>query len=183
VEQSITEESRVAGFARIVNLLQSYSLRFNTWLALIVSVWMFLTIFQVVFDVTGRYVFSAPLPATFSISEVMIVFFVYMGLTYTEAKGRNIRVDALSKHLPRRLQDLFEVIFLIGGLIIIALIIWQTFLTASQALQYRQTALDYPVPLYPGKFAISLGFFLLFIQYFLNLLTKVTALTARKESK
>jgi TRAP-type transport system small permease protein len=171
------------GFARTIEIMQSFSLKFNAWIAIIFSVWMFLTIFQIVIDVAGRYLFSAPLKATYSISEVMIVFFVYMGLTYTETKGGNIRIDFLINRFPRKLQDSLEILFLIGGLVIIALIIWQTFLTASQALQYRQTALDYPIPLYPGKFAISAGFFLLFIQFLLNLFTKISTLSTGKEHK
>lgn len=179
MEQSVTKQN---GFARTVEIMQSYSFRFNTWVAVVFSIWMFLTIFQIVFDVIGRYVFSMPLKGTFSVSEIMIVFFVYMGLTYVEAKGGNIRIDALSKYLPRTWQDVLEILFIIGGLVIIALIIWQTFNTAAQALRYRQTALDYPIPIYPGKFAISVGFSLLFIQYFLNLLTKISSLASRKES-
>ena len=65
-----------------------------------------LMVFYVTADVTGRYVFNSPLPASFEISAMSLVFIVYWSLAYVQARGGHLRLGFLSRRsgaarLPR----------------------------------------------------------------------------------
>ncbi len=160
--------------------LRKLSTRFNTLLALIVASWCFLTMFQIVGDVTGRYLFSHPIPATYSMSGIMMVFLVFFGLTYLETLNGNILVDIFKKRFSYRWQAALELIFSIFALFILSLLTWQNFNEALQAWRVKLAALDYSIPLYPAKFAVALGFLLMFIHTFINFGIKLLNLTSTR---
>jgi TRAP-type C4-dicarboxylate transport system permease small subunit len=171
------------GFTTALRKLRTFSLRFHTALALVGGIWLSLTMFQVVADVTGRYLLARPLPATYAIGEIMLVFLVYMGVTYTEVIGGHTRILLISDRLPRRWQILLEIVFLFVGLPILFLFTWYSFCFALRSWKLNEVALDFDIPLYPGKFIICIGFFFLSFQYFLNLLSKLHELIGSKRNE
>lgn len=170
-------QTKILAFLESLRIL---SVRINTLLALIVASWCFLTMFQIVGDVTGRYLFSHPIPGTYTMSGIMVVFLVFLGITYLESLHGNIRVDLLDKWLADRWGTGLELMFSMFALFMLALLTWQNFNEALQAWRVRLAALDYPIPLYPAKFAISFGFLLMFIHILINFCLKLLNLTSSK---
>ena len=111
----------------------------------------------------------------------MLVFLVYMGATYTEIKDGHVKVSFISARFDKKWQNALDIFFLVGGVTILPLLTWQTFDSAMHSLEIREMALDYPIPVYPSKFVIPLGFFFLSIQFLLNLTTRVFELVKHKQ--
>ena len=176
---SIKKEHRLMVFLKA---LRKFSLRFPTGLALIGGVWLFLIMFQVVGDVTGRYIFLKPIPATYLLGEIMLVFLVFCGATYTEISGGHIRLLIINERFSPKWQALLDIIFLLGGLVILILLTWQTFGFAMRSWQFREVFFDYPIPIYPVKFIVSIGCFIFSIQYLLKLYTKIAYLARNRKS-
>jgi TRAP-type C4-dicarboxylate transport system permease small subunit len=165
--------SKGSGFYRFLEKFQALYLRFNTWVTLLGSIWLFLVMFQVTGDVTGRYLFLSPIPGTTVLSVIMLVFVVYLGAAYTEIKAGHIRVDMIAERFPMRSRKILNIIWTILGLSILPLFTWQTFILAMRSWQNNEVSIEFPIGLYYGKFAMSAGFFLLTIQFILHLLLQL----------
>jgi TRAP-type mannitol/chloroaromatic compound transport system permease small subunit len=175
--------NKECGFVRVLKVLQSHSLRFHKKLTIAVCLLLFLTMFLITGDVAGRYLLGKPIPGTLIIGCCMIVFLVYLSATYTEIMGGHIRVEMISARLSRKLQTLLDIIWVICGLVVLPLLTWQAFLMGLRSWRLGEISLDFPIPLYPVKFAVCAGFFFLFIQFVLNLCFKVIELfTVGKEN-
>ena len=55
-----------------------------TWSAQISSILLFVLVFLITLDVIGRYAFDSPIPGTFEVTEVLMVFIVFLAFAYTE---------------------------------------------------------------------------------------------------
>jgi TRAP-type mannitol/chloroaromatic compound transport system permease small subunit len=172
--------SKERGFAAFLKLVQRCSLRFHKGLTIAVSLWAFLTIFQVTGDVVGRYVFLSPIPGTYVIAGIMLVFLVYLSASYTEMIGGHIRIDLISARLSHKWRAILEIVGIIFGLFGLSLLTWQALLMALRSWHLNEIALDFPFPIYIGKFAIFVGFLFLSVQFVLNLCTKLIELVAAK---
>ena len=53
------------------------------------------------------------------------------------------------------------------------LLVWQTFLLAMASWRTGEMAMDILLPIYPGKFVISIGFALWAIQIVVSILKKI----------
>ena len=70
------------------------------------SVMLFFLMAVTVVDVTGRYVFNAPLPGSSEITELLMAVLVYTGLPGVSRLEKHISVDLLDSVTPARLTKL-----------------------------------------------------------------------------
>ena len=70
---------------------------------------IFFMMFHITADVAGRYLFNNPIPATYEITEMLMVLVVFLGLGYTQASRSHIRVETVVRFLPPKGQVIAEV--------------------------------------------------------------------------
>jgi TRAP-type C4-dicarboxylate transport system permease small subunit len=135
---------------------------------------LFVFMFMVVSDVTGRYLFSKPVPATTEVGSTVLAFVIFMGLALTMANKQHVRVEILIDHLPRRWRFWLEVFALVLCFAVVFSMVWYglPFLIAS--IKIREAYPTWGVPLYMAKAALFFGTLLFAIQIlimFVKLLT------------
>ncbi len=143
---------------------QSLWSKFIRGLAFIVAVWLLLEVFHITLDTFSRYIFNKPFQGTVTISIMMLLFLVYLGAPFCENMRGHIRVDILSERFSKRFQRRLDLIWLLLALSLMPLLIRQTFLVAMHSFHTGETAMDINLPMYPGKFVITIGFTLWAVQ-------------------
>lgn len=167
--QNHKDSNRPGGFDRFKTLW----FKFIRGLAFIVAVWLLLEVFHITFDTFSRYVFSKPFQGTITISIMMLMFLVYLGAAYCENVRAHIRVDILFRRFSKHWRSRLDVIWLVLALSLMPLLIWQTFLLALHSYRTGEMAMDIALPVYPGKFVISIGFALWAVQLVVSIIEKI----------
>ncbi len=92
---------------RIAAKIQTFCEVLLTYLSSLVT--LFLTI-MIVVDVTGRYFFNKPLPATWEIGELCMPYIVFFPFAYALARGNHVRVGLIKNLFSTQVQKIFEII-------------------------------------------------------------------------
>jgi len=128
----------------------------------------------IVADVAGRSMFDSPLHGATEISELLLVALVFLGLASAQQKRQNYAIDVASRHLPVRLQVGLEHL---GYLFCLLLTIGLAGFTTHQAMaSYARGEAGFgimPFPIWPARFLLAGGLWLLALQFVCDLLRYV----------
>lgn len=122
-----------------------------------------------VWHVIGRKFFSAPVFGYIDIVEVMMAFLVFLAIGYTERLGGHIRMELLMLQLKGRALALFELVSVLLGLIVVAIIGYYSWTHAMRALQLGDSSIDAEIPLWPSKMIVPVALTLLFLRLLVSL--------------
>ncbi len=139
--------------------------RFLTFLNAISGYILFFMMLLITVDVTGRYVFSSPIPGTLEFTEFLIVFVVFFSLAYVQLTKRHICVELVTQRLPRRVGDGLAVVVLVIAAVFFLLMGWQSWFAGVSSFEYREASDGLvQIPVYPPKLAIPFGAVLIAFQ-------------------
>jgi TRAP-type C4-dicarboxylate transport system permease small subunit len=147
--------------------------RINKVIVAVCGIVLFIFMFMVVGDVTGRYLFSKPVPATTEIGSTVLAFVIFLGLAFALANNKHIRVDILINRLPRRWQFWLELFALVLCFIVVFSIVWYGLPFLISSIKIKEVYPTWGVPQYYAKGALFVGALLFAIQIlirFANLL-------------
>jgi TRAP-type mannitol/chloroaromatic compound transport system permease small subunit len=149
--------------------------RFHTALGWMSCILLFLMMFYIVSDVTGRYLFLQPMPGTIMLTQSVLVFAVFLSLAHVLIRKEHVRVMIVHERLPSQLRFSLDILAFTIGFFVMLIVAWRTLPSAIYAFQhleygYGETGLTFPLPTYPAKFAVFFGSALLCIQFFIELL-------------
>ena len=163
---------------KLNKLFEAYS-RFIvalTWPALVVASIMVLLI---VYNITGRYIFKAPLFGTLEMIEMGIVVVVFFVVAYTEVRRAHVRVELVISKLPSRVQIILESIMKFISAVFFALISWQAGVLMWSRLFPKIRATDLVgIPIGPFMGVIAFGSMLLSIQLLIHCYQGLSSLKA-----
>ena len=154
--------------AKIVSVLRSIEkalAQINTAVVVACGVLLFLFMFMVVGDVTGRYTFSSPIPGTMEIGEIVLAFVIFLGWAAVLANNQHIRVLILVDRLPPRWRPWMEMFALAVGLAMMFPIAWHSLTFAMDSYITKEIGFTYSIPRYPGKMALFVGSTLFAVQF------------------
>ncbi len=134
------------------------------------SVALFSMMAITVIDVIGRYLFNKPVLGAFELTEFLVLILIFSFLAYTEAQKRHICVEIISDLLPRRVQFVCSVINYTICLLVFALITYMSVDKALELMQTGETSPNLVIPNYPFVFFITLGSFVMCIEYVKDLI-------------
>lgn len=139
----------------------------SRWSSRVLLFLMIPMIFLTMYDVTLRYVFRSSTHWAYDLSWMMYSAFYILGGAYTLVEGGHINVDVLLVRLPTRTQYFLNAVYLLVLLIPFTIIVliysipWAWHATVT--LECAEHSLWRPY-VYPIKWTLPLGFFLLFLQ-------------------
>ena len=131
----------------------------------IAAIIVFVMMFLITADVILRYVFNRPLHGTYQLAEFMMVGAVYFGVAYVQSHREHINIDVATSWLPPKGQLTLDIFGQLIGIVIFAIITWQT----GRVAWHTWRIADYTMgivqwPLWPAKAVVALGAGLLCIQ-------------------
>ncbi len=116
------------------------------WLSGVVVVML---LFWTVVDVVGRRFFSAPLRGTVELTEVAMIFIIFLGLAYAEENDDHVSVDLLYSRLLPKSKFKMLVLSSTISLSLVTLMTYQLYVYSQVLATAGQTTPRRGIPLWP----------------------------------
>ncbi len=131
---------------------------------------LFVTI-MLVADISVRFLFGKPLPASYEISEVLMPYIVMFAFPYALTMSIHVRVTLLTDRLSRKAQLYCEILGNTLSLIMCVLLtywswlrFWESFLIGEEILA------PVSIPWWIGKLGMPIAFGMFGLRFFLKLI-------------
>ena len=134
---------------------------------------LFLMMLLTVSDVFLRAALSKPIIGTTEITEQMMVLVVFLGFGWCCLQGRHVSVDLLVSRYPRGAQKIIDIITIFIGLVLVAILCWQTVMTTLIMQRLGITASYIGVPKYPFYAMTAVGWAVFFLAIASHLIQKI----------
>ncbi|MBX9588149.1 MAG: TRAP transporter small permease [Hyphomonadaceae bacterium] len=120
-------------------------------------------------QIFGRKLFNTPIFGYIDIVEIAMSALVFLGLAYTERLGGHIRMELFVSYLRGRWLWMFELIGVLIGLFIVAVLIFYSYQHAMRAYYSGDSSIDAQLLLWPSKLIVSVSLALLFLRLLVSL--------------
>lgn len=144
--------------------------------ALLSGIGIFLMMMLGVVQIFSRKLFNAPILGYIDMVEIMMTFLVFLGLAYTERLGGHIRMEIFVNQLSRRALWLFELIGVVVGLFVVAVLIKYSWDHALRAYYSGDSTIDAQYLWWPSKMVVPASLTLLFIRLLVSFIGYVRLL-------
>lgn len=136
---------------------------------------LFVLMLLVVAHVIGRYFFSLPILGSVELIEFLMVLVVFLGLAECARKRGNVCVELLLDLMPKRVQIFVDAFTCLLGVLIVALITWQSAVQVKVYWDSGHVSGVHHIPHYPFAVVMVLGwaaFDLVLIVHFVGFLRR-----------
>jgi TRAP-type C4-dicarboxylate transport system permease small subunit len=131
---------------------------------------VFLTL-MITIDVTCRYLFNTPIPASAEATELIMPYIAFGALAYTLAKGSHVRITLLNERSSKPVQVVLGILASVVGFVFCAYLTYKGWLFFWESFVIREEMLAIiKLPWWFGKFAMPLGYLFLTLRFLFNLL-------------
>lgn len=124
-------------------------------------------------DVILRYCFNSPFAWSYEITELLLVFIVFLGLLHVQTMKGHVKVDILVSRLPSKPRYVVEIIVAIVSFILVFLMAWQAFETVKTQLVSKLSTGILLIPIYPFVVVAGCGLVLLCIGFLKDIIDSV----------
>lgn len=133
----------------------------------------------IVTDVVVRYVTSRSVPGVIEYSELALVAIAYLAFANAEATGAHIRVDSMTRLMPRQLRVVAVLVSHLGVVAMLGYFTWVTGVKALESFQIGEVRLGAVyAPVWPGRAVIPLGYAALALMFLATTVDKVRRLVS-----
>jgi TRAP-type C4-dicarboxylate transport system permease small subunit len=137
-----------------------------------------LIMLAVTVDVTGRFIFNHPIHGATELSELLLVAMVFFGLALTQQNRQNYAIDILTRHLPPSMQWVLSFLGFLFCLGIVVVLAWFGTRQALDAFDRGEVGIGIiPFPIWPARFILAAGLWMLSLQFVCDILRHVTGST------
>jgi TRAP-type C4-dicarboxylate transport system permease small subunit len=107
-----------------------------------------------------RYVFNSPEPISYEFSKMFLLLSFVLALAAVERQDRFLRCDLLLERVSENVRNILSnIISPILGITFFSIITWISFGDTLRAIEINQHSLStWPVPLFPVKLLIPVGY-------------------------
>lgn len=124
-------------------------------LTLAAAVILFALMVVVVIDVTGRYVFNAPLPGGFELVKLGMGVLAFAALPLVTLRDRHITVDLVSAALPPAMQGLQRASVQVMSIAVLCGLSWRLWAEGGKLARWGETTATLGLPMAPLAYAMA----------------------------
>lgn len=129
--------------------MERISLIINRFLTHVGSIALAGLMFLTVADVFGRYFLSRPVPGTFELTELFMVFIVFLALGLAQHHNEHISLDLAYNYFPQRLKEHANVLIDVVNLAVMAAVTWQLYEYSARMSEGTYTTAVLQLPIQP----------------------------------
>ena len=111
----------------------------------------------IIVDVTGRYVFNAPLYGSLDLTVVLLVLAVSCAIGYGGRTGAHVTADMVTTVIGPRFEWVSAIVIKTMAAAITALWSWRLFVTGSTAGRLEESTQLLNIPFQPIYYALGVG--------------------------
>jgi len=129
-------------------------------------------------DVIGIKIFKSPIPGAIEIVAFLGVVITAFSIAYTQSQHAHIQVEFFVPHLPGRLRAGVAAFTSLLGIILFALLCWQSIEYGLSLMASGEVSMPSRIPFYPFVYAIAfccIPICLILLVEFLKSIMKVVA--------
>ena len=173
---------------KVIKILTRWIKRAHQGLVIFAGSLIVAMAFLATYGSVRRYVFNAPEPVSYELSKMFLLFSFVLAITAVEIQNRFLRCDLLLERFPQKIRNIISnILSPILGITFFGIITWISFSDTLRAFQINQhSQSSWPVPLYPIKIMIPVGYgflcFVLLIRLIYGLLLLKTPSVELQES-
>ncbi len=132
------------------------------------------------FDVLMRYFLDQPQLFVDELTSFLLVALIFLGTGPTFQKGGHIQVDLLTSRLNSRTQDRLRIITLLIGILLLAIIIYETWISTVVAFRLGRVSAVMLYPLWIAMGFVPLGLILMVFFMAVKLISVISGKEDRK---
>ena len=155
--------------AKIGNGIVFISKKINAISGLIVLLLMILT----TVDVISRYLFNTPIRGTYDVSGLMALVIISLALAQTQVEKGHINITLFTDIMPQRIGSWIKAIISFTCLTTSIIVAWQSYLYGLSLFSVGEASQTEKIPFAPFAFTISVGFIILGLAQFIDLIESV----------
>ena len=106
-------------------------------------------------DVWGRYIFNAPVPGGFEITELMMATLIFAGLPLVTLNDEHISVDLIDQFFPRSLLRWRDALVGILCTVMVAVLSHRMWLKAQEQAEYGDMTAALYIPVAPVTYFMA----------------------------
>ena len=125
-------------------------------------------------------IFQVPVSGTYEVVSFLGAIVTAGALGYTQKRKDHIVVDILSEKFPAPVKRVLDRVSYALILVFFSIVSWQTFVYGKRLLLTGEMSETLKIPYYPFVFLVSLGFAVLALTIFLDLIETVWTRGERK---
>jgi TRAP-type transport system small permease protein len=129
--------------------VERVSLIINRFLTHLGSIALAVLMLLTVADVFGRYFLNRPAPGTFELTELFMVFIVFLALGLAQHHNEHISLDLAYNYFPSRLKKLTNVLIDVVSLAVMAAVTWQLYEYSARMGDGTYTTAVLQLPIQP----------------------------------
>ena len=127
------------------------------WVAIAGGMLLIGVVLMTVISVLGRYLFNAPIPGDYELTELACGIAVFAFFPYCHARSGNIVVEFFTGGLPARHKTALGTLHNIAFTLVAGLITWRLFVGGVHKLEDGETTLFLGIPINWAYFSALLG--------------------------
>ena len=114
-------------------------------------------VLMTVISVLGRYLFNAPIPGDYELTELACGIAVFAFFPYCHARNGNIVVEFFTGGLPARHRTALDTLHNVVFTLVVGLITWRLFVGGMHKLEDGETTLFLGIPIHWAYFSALPG--------------------------
>jgi TRAP-type C4-dicarboxylate transport system permease small subunit len=123
--------------------------------------------------------FRMPIPGTYEIVSFMGAIAVSFAIAHTSVEKGHVAVDLLVQLFPKRVQAVIEIAIACFGIILFALIAWQSVVYGLDCQRSGEVSVTLQMPFYPIIYGVALGAAVECLVLFLDFANAISKLRNR----
>jgi TRAP-type transport system small permease protein len=155
--QVIVTDQNIAAFLIMIKTILNKIEFLSSLLGQAGGIILFCMMLLTVCDVTGRYIFNAPITGAYEVTETMMVTIVFFFIAYTQAEKGHIAVDLVVIRLPDKIRVLVQLITHGLSLCIFLLILWMNILRWLELMARNEHTPIIHLPISPFLLIVAFG--------------------------
>lgn len=137
--------------------MERISLTVNRFLTHFGSLALAVLMLLTVADVFGRYFLNRPVPGTFELTELFMVFIVFLALGLAQHHHEHISLDIAYNYFPPRVKKYTNLLIDVVNLVAMAAVSWQLYEYAARMGEGNYTTAVLQVPIQPFVIVAVVG--------------------------
>ncbi|MGH7853461.1 MAG: TRAP transporter small permease [Candidatus Binatia bacterium] len=129
--------------------MQRFTLVINRVFTYVGSIGLALLMFLTVADVFGRYLLNRPVPGAFELTEMSMVFIVFLALGLAQRHREHIALDLAYNYFPIWLKKATDRLVDLINLVVVGATTWQLYQYLLRMIDGNYTTAVLQLPIYP----------------------------------
>ena len=107
-------------------------------------------------DVVLR-LFRRPIPGSYEIVALLAAVAISFAIAHTSVQKGHVAVSIFVQLLPKKFQDIIECTITVFGIVLFALITWQSIIYAMECSSSGEVSMTLEMPFYPVIYGVAFG--------------------------